>query len=322
MEKQSESIELESSYNAILAKKISYDDPSYEIFFKEELHIRSWISQKRSLNTQRNYEREIRSFFNQFPGLFIKDISDKHIVLFVLKKRNLSASTQNFAKNVLSSLLQYCVRVRYITFNVAGTLDSIPVANQSGFRALSEHEVEQLIRSTDQMTQRDQVLIKTLFYTGMRVAEVVSLKWGSCSVGETHVQITIKGKGGKIRSILVSKSLWREIEKLRGFKNSRFDSHIFVTEKEPYRGISTTTAWRTVKSAAKLANLSSKVSTHYLRHTHAVLSLRGGAPISVLQQTLGHASLSTTGEYLKAFPTDSSGDFLPTFKKPRKKNRK
>ena len=67
---------------------------------------------------------------------------------------------------------------------------------------------------------------------------------------------------------------------------------------------------RIVKAAAERAGLSAEVSAHWLRHAHASHSLDRGAPIHLVQATLGHASVATTGRYLHARPTDSSARYL------------
>jgi site-specific recombinase XerD len=65
-----------------------------------------------------------------------------------------------------------------------------------------------------------------------------------------------------------------------------------------------------VKAAAERAELSPEVSAHWLRHAHASHSLERGAPIHLVQATLGHASVATTGRYLHARPSDSSARYL------------
>jgi site-specific recombinase XerD len=67
---------------------------------------------------------------------------------------------------------------------------------------------------------------------------------------------------------------------------------------------------RIVKAAAERASLSGEVSAYRLRHAHASHSLDRDAPIHLVQQTLGHASVATTGRYLHARPTDSSARYL------------
>jgi integrase/recombinase XerD len=68
---------------------------------------------------------------------------------------------------------------------------------------------------------------------------------------------------------------------------------------------------RIVYMAARKAGLEQKVSPHWMRHAHASHALDRSAPIHLVQATLGHASVSTTGRYLHARPTESSSFYLP-----------
>lgn len=67
---------------------------------------------------------------------------------------------------------------------------------------------------------------------------------------------------------------------------------------------------RVVKAAATCAGLSDAISTHYLRHAHVSHALRHGAPVHVVRDTVGHASLETTSRYAHAMPDDSSATYL------------
>jgi integrase/recombinase XerD len=67
---------------------------------------------------------------------------------------------------------------------------------------------------------------------------------------------------------------------------------------------------RITKRAARRAGVARAVRNHDLRHSHATHSLERGAPISLVSQTLGHASIATTGRYLHARPGDSSSRYL------------
>ena len=68
---------------------------------------------------------------------------------------------------------------------------------------------------------------------------------------------------------------------------------------------------RIVYAAARKAGLEQRVSPHWMRHAHASHALDRRAPIHLVQATLGHASVATTGRYLHARPTESSGFYLP-----------
>lgn len=72
-----------------------------------------------------------------------------------------------------------------------------------------------------------------------------------------------------------------------------------------------TQVWRIVGRPAWRAGIGKAVSTHWLRHAHASHALDRGAPIHLVQSTLGHASVATTGRYLHARPADSSANYLP-----------
>lgn len=67
---------------------------------------------------------------------------------------------------------------------------------------------------------------------------------------------------------------------------------------------------RIVREAARRAGIKGNVSPHWLRHAHASHSLDRGAPIHLVQQTLGHENMATTGKYTHARPHASSGQFL------------
>lgn len=78
----------------------------------------------------------------------------------------------------------------------------------------------------------------------------------------------------------------------------------------PYSALSTVQVWRINRKAARRAGIEAPVSLHWLRHAHASHALDRGAPIHLVQSTLGHASVATTGRYLHARPGDSSAFYL------------
>ncbi len=75
--------------------------------------------------------------------------------------------------------------------------------------------------------------------------------------------------------------------------------------------LTSTQVRRLVYAAAAAASLEGRPSPHWLRHAHATHALERGAAIHLVQATLGHASVATTGRYLHARPTDSSARYLP-----------
>lgn len=143
-----------------------------------------------------------------------------------------------------------------------------------------------------------------------RVSEVVELKWEDVTPrANDEAQITVFGKGGKTRHILMSASMYRELLTLQG-EGKHTDSPYIFRSRKGGNALDTRQAERIVTNAAKKANVKGNVSPHWLRHAHASHSLDRGAPINLVRETLGHANLATTGKYTHARPNESSSKFL------------
>jgi site-specific recombinase XerD len=153
---------------------------------------------------------------------------------------------------------------------------------------------------------RNRVLLTVLYGGGLRISEVCGLRWRDLMARDEAGQATVFGKGGKTRAVLLSASTWKVLMALRGEAPS--DAPVFRSRKGG--ALDPSAVHRVVKAAAARAGLPSEVSAHWLRHAHASHSLDRGAPIHLVQATLGHASVATTGRYLHARPSESSARFL------------
>jgi integrase/recombinase XerD len=120
--------------------------------------------------------------------------------------------------------------------------------------------------------------------------------------------VTVYGKGGKTRAVLLPASVWTDLLSLKA-DGAGTDEPVFPSRT---RGgfLTPTQVRRLVYRAARDAGLEARPSPHWLRHAHATHALERGAPIHLVQATLGHASVATTGRYLHARPTDSSARYL------------
>src|SRR5690606_21296856 len=109
------------------------------------------------------------------------------------------------------------------------------------------------------------------------------------------------------RTVLMPESVWKALMSLCGDEK---DGHpVFRSRKGGH--LHESQVWRIVRRAAERAGIDKNVSSHWLRHAHASHALDRGAPIHLVQATLGHSSIATTGKYLHARPTESSGSYLP-----------
>ncbi|WP_274532136.1 tyrosine-type recombinase/integrase [Ktedonobacter racemifer] len=173
---------------------------------------------------------------------------------------------------------------------------------------MSEEDTVMLIGSQKD-NPRNHALLRLLYHCGLRVSEVASLTWDDITPrSEGEAQITVFGKGGKTRQVLISASMYSELLALRG--EAEGNSPLFRSRKGG-KALDTRQVERVVAEAAKKAGVKGNVSPHWLRHAHASHSLDRGAPINLVRETLGHENLATTGKYVHAKPNQSSSKFLP-----------
>ncbi len=153
---------------------------------------------------------------------------------------------------------------------------------------------------------RNQSVLRLLYGAGLRVSELCGLGWRDMQEREDAGQITVYGKGGKTRHVLLSSGTWDALTDIRGEAGDA--APVFVSRTGG--PLSRTQAFRIVRAAAKRAGVEKDVSPHWLRHAHASHALDRGAAVHLVQATLGHSSVATTGRYLHARPTESSSRYL------------
>ena len=137
--------------------------------------------------------------------------------------------------------------------------------------------------------------------------EAAGLRWRDVQPRDDTGQVTVFGKGGRTRAVLLPASVWRL---LTGLRDDAGPEAVVFRSRSGGGALNASQVHRVVKAAALRAGLPPEVSAHWLRHAHASHSLDRGAPISLVQATLGHASVATTGRYLHARPNDSSARYL------------
>jgi integrase/recombinase XerD len=206
--------------------------------------------------------------------------------------------------NAVKSLFAFGQKLGYLRFDVGRALKVQSSRDELAERILTTDEVHRLLDI--ERNPRNRAIMFLFYGSGIRVSELASLKWKHVAPRESSGQITVFGKGGKTRSILIPQQTWDALMKIR--KSSCDEEPVFRSRKKGH--LTACQIWRIVKAAAKKAGLSNKVSCHHLRHSHASHALDRKAPIHLVQATLGHVSIATTGRYLHARPSDSSGNYL------------
>ncbi len=269
--------------------------------------IEMWLYERSpyTADCYRRYARRFLAFVNK--PLHLVTLAD--IQGFGMSLKGLSPNTQRTAIAAVKSLLSFGNKIGVLPVNV-GTLVNSPKARDTlNERILSEQEVKMMIAL--ETNKRNRAILQLLYFAGLRVSELCQLQWKDLQQREESGQVTVFGKGGKTRTVLLTAGVFHEICQLRG--DAVASDSVFRSREGDLSGLSLdrSQVYRIVVAAAKRSGIQGKVSPHWLRHAHASHSLDRGAPIHLVQQTLGHESVATTSRYLHARPNDSSSLYLP-----------
>jgi integrase/recombinase XerD len=259
----------------------------------------------RSRHTQRAYRSDAERFLEAMgKPLHRITLGDLQAYAGQLVETGLEPSSVYRSMSGVKSLFAFGHRLGYLAFDVARPLRLPALRDGLADRILEETDVVKMI-ALEQMP-RNRAILLTLYSGGFRVAELCSLKWSDLQNRDTAGQITVFGKGAKTRTVLMPSSVWNSVQLLRN--DAKENAPVFRSRKGGH--LDESQIWRIVRKAAKRAGIEKEVSCHWLRHAHASHALDRGAPIHLVQATLGHSSVATTGRYLHARPTESSSSYL------------
>jgi integrase/recombinase XerD len=269
----------------------------------DDAMLRLWLH-GRSPHTQRAYARDTRRFlaFVQKP---LTAVTLGDLQAFTDSLTALSSSSHIRTLAAIKSLFAFAHRLGYIQFDVGRAVRLPSQKNTLAERILTEPAVQRLLARED--NPRNRVLLRLLYASGMRVSELCALRWRDLTDRDEGGQITVYGKGGKTRFVLLPASVWDDLTNLRG--NAGEDDPVFRS-RQGDGFMSSMQVLRIVRAAAQRAGIKGDVSPHWLRHAHASHALDRGAPVHLVQQTLGHSSLTTTSRYTHARPSESSAKYL------------
>jgi len=267
-----------------------------------------------SPNSIAAYNRDLTSF-----GLFLsaRELDFERIDSAVatefeisLKEKGLALSSINRAISALKTFYKFVSREYAI---------SDPTTEMSANRlprklpkALTISEITSLLDSTERIGDltalRDRAILEVLYGTGARVSEVVGINLAdlgkSMLTGDEVTTLKLRGKGSKERIVPLGNFAKIAIENylirlrptyLERTKSGKATSALFLNSKGTR--LSRQSAWQTVIDAADATGLTGKVSPHVFRHSYATHLLDGGADIRVVQELLGHSSVTTTQIY-------------------------
>ncbi len=217
-------------------------------------------------------------------------------------ERSLAPTSLRRRAAALKGFYRFAFGEGIIEVDVATHLD-LPRQSRRLPDTLDVGEVERLLEAASTGGVRDRALLELLYAAGLRVSEAIGLDREDLSLDGAYVRVI--GKGDKERLVPIGEiSIDHLIAWLDGPRPGLLARH----HVEPVRGgplflgdrgrrLARQQAWAAVTAAAERAGLSGKVSPHTLRHSFATHLLEGGADLRVVQELLGHASISTTQLY-------------------------
>jgi integrase/recombinase XerD len=262
-------------------------------------------------NTLESYTRDLRRYLRYLTGLGVTElaeVTEAGITGFVGALREGDATHQPLAA---SSAARAAVAVRGLhKFALLEGLIEVDPARQVKPPSLPRRlpkalPVDDVLRLLDTMptdeprSVRDRALLELLYSTGARISEAVGLDLDA--VDRVDRTVLLDGKGGKQRLVPVGRPALAALEAYLVRSRpalaaaGRGTPAVFLNARGGR--LSRQSAWQVLKDAAERAGISVPVSPHTLRHSFATHLLEGGADVRVVQELLGHASVTTTQVY-------------------------
>ena len=268
----------------------------------DEQVISLWL-QSKSHNSQLAYTRTVRAFLD-FVEKPLADLTLDDLALWVKSLRmRYTTNSVKLKVSVIKSLFSYAWKVDYLEVNAAKVIPTPGGSDARHERFLEQSEVRKLLAAAS--PGRDRCLLSLIYATGLRASEALGIDWKDLKPRAQGGQVTVRGKGGKVRTVLIGESLWLSLQSLKGHPEA---SAVFVTSKG--NRLDRHRLHRIIKATAERAGVNPHVSAHWLRHAHACHSLENGCDIDVLMRSLGHSSLTVTSKYLHARPNEGSSQFI------------
>ena len=269
-----------------------------------------YLSKVRNLseNTLRSYQTDLLAFeqWCSREGVEVAKVDHRNLRLYLayLKQAQYSAKTLNRHLSSLRGFYKWMQREKLIATDPALALSN-PRAPRNLPHTMTDSDVNRLLESCDTTTAvglRDRAFLEFLYATGARISEVATLKLEQIDLQNGTVRLF--GKGSKERIVPLYESAIEWLKKylrssrptlLLKDKTGRAHSALFISVRG--NDMSADSLRKVFSSYLAAAGLDSSLSPHAMRHTYATELLGGGADLRIVQELLGHESLSTTQVY-------------------------
>lgn len=257
-----------------------------------------------SPNTIEAYVHDLDYLINfiKGEGLAIADVRLSHLETFAatIHEFGVSATSQARILCGVRSFFRFLVLDGVLADDPAELLES-PAVGEHLPEVLTTEEVDRMEASIDLSKwegQRNRAIIEVLFSCGLRVSELVNLRFSDVSLNDKFLRIV--GKGSKERLVPISDAALREIQlwlfdrNLMKVKPGE-QEYVFLNRRGAH--LTRTMILIMIKRTAEVAGITKTVSPHTLRHSFATALLKGGANLRAIQEMLGHENIKTTQIY-------------------------
>jgi len=249
-------------------------------------HIEIFLDEKRlssSPGTIELYSLVLRKY-QEYTGKPIIQSTRHDIVRYlnhILFERKLSKATAANILSVLKSFFSFMLQNEYVLADPTKGISPVKVDKKAPVY-LTQDEMKELIETAKD--ERDNLMVKILYATGVRVSELVNIRRQDIDFARGTIKVF--GKGAKERIVLIPDVIMPQVETYCGRLGGEklFDLTPRMIQIE-------------IKKLAKLAGINKKVTPHKLRHSFATHMLQNGGNVVAIQKLLGHTSLNTTQIY-------------------------
>ena len=262
------------------------------------------LQRSMSPNTIEAYRRDVEKLITYLNGegktLTQVELSDLQAFAAGLHDIGIGPRSQCRILSGVRSLYRFMVQDGYLDQDPTELLES-PVLGEHLPEFLTPQEVDQLEDSIDLSVpegHRNRAIIEVLFSCGLRVSELVSLRWSQLYADEKYLRIV--GKGSKERLVPISDRALHEIDNYLPWRQQLKikpgeEDYVFLNRRGAH--LTRTMILIMLKRQAQEAGITKTISPHTLRHSFATALLEGGADLRVIQALLGHESIGTTEIY-------------------------
>jgi len=254
------------------------------------------IEKNYSKHTLSNYKIDLEEFFLYLAETPIERVDYFHLRRYLGNLRGKNLKTRTVARKLssLRSFFKFLVREGLVKKNPS-TLLMTPKLEKKLPKFLSEADATRLVdgvTGTDEASLRDRAILETLYSTGMRVSELVSLNLDRVDFISNIVKVL--GKGKKERLLPIGETALKVVKQYVDARTHKSDA-VFLNHHG--RRLTDRSVRDIVNKYILKASIQGKMSPHGLRHSFATHLLNAGADLRSVQELLGHVNLSTTQIY-------------------------